>query len=38
MTSYGFGLSDIINVTSIFNGNNTNSTSTEHTGKLETNN
>lgn len=34
MTSFGFGLSEIINITSIFNANNTNSTSTEHAGTI----
>lgn len=38
MTSFGFGLSEIINVPFVFNGNNTNSTSIEHTGKLMCNN
>jgi len=35
MTSFGFGLSDIISIPSVFKENSTNSTSfTEHTGRL----
>lgn len=38
MTSFGFGLSEIINVTFVINGSNTtNSTSAERTGKLTQN-
>lgn len=35
MTSFGFGLSEIINTSSVINGkNNTNNTYTNHSGKL----
>jgi hypothetical protein len=35
MTSFGFGLSEIINVPSVFNDkNNTNNTFIDHSGKL----
>lgn len=38
MSSFGFGISEIINVVSVFNGNNTNSTSAfERTGKFMAN-
>lgn len=35
MTSFGFGLSEIVNVSSIFSSNNTNATLIEHTGKCK---
>lgn len=35
MTSFGFGLSEMINVSSVYNGkNNTNNTYIDHSGKL----
>lgn len=34
MTSFGFGLSEIINIPSVFNQNSTNSTFIEHAGRL----